>query len=338
MRIFLLALMHVALQVHAQPSPFNGLEPLPADSAGRYRIVIGGHFHGASNNTSGFPAASLLANLDTINALGARLLLSTGDLFLDADGDLERFRSALFSRLHMPLYNAPGNHDVEGSAYLEHFGPTHGTIDLGPDRVILLDTERHNGNLRDEQLALLEKQVDAGVRHLFIVSHRPVWSEDDPVYSPLFKGNTRSILPANYRKDVLPVLERIAAHSQVYWLSGSMSGRAPYSIFFQPHAPGITFIQSAIRDVPRDAVLIADVGEEGIQWWPLSLTGHPHPPVDQLGATQWADGMRSGREAFNWRLLPYLVRLTVTHRAFWWGAGAMLLLLLLVGRLYRRGL
>ena len=325
-----------ALSVQAQRSPFNGAALQPPDSTGRYRLLIGGHFHGASNNASGFPAASLLANLDTINALGAQALLSTGDLFLDADADHERFQRALFDRLHMPLFNAPGNHDVEGRSYVARYGPTHAVLDMGPDRILLLDTERDNGNLRGEQLAMIAAQEGAGLRHLFIVSHRPVWAEDDPVYGPLFAGNTRSLLGTNYRSEVLPLLERIALGTQVYWISGSMAGRAPHSIFFQPHAPGITYIQSAIRDVPRDALLVADVGEEGVRWWALSLTGRSVPSVEELTAARWAADGPKATEPFNWRLLPYLVGRTVSHRAFWWGAGAMLVLLLIVHRMTRR--
>ena len=101
--------------VFAQRSPFNNLEVLPADSNGHYRIIIGGHFHGESTNRSGYPAATLLANIDTINSLGANLFLSTGDLFMDPVNDLPRYQKAFFSKLKMPFFNAPGNHDVGDS-------------------------------------------------------------------------------------------------------------------------------------------------------------------------------------------------------------------------------
>ncbi|HRH37377.1 MAG TPA: hypothetical protein PK760_03470, partial [Flavobacteriales bacterium] len=77
-RTFLAAILLYPFSVSAQRSPFNGLEVLPADSTGHYRIIIGGHFHGESTNRSGYPAATLLANIDTINSLGANLFLSTG--------------------------------------------------------------------------------------------------------------------------------------------------------------------------------------------------------------------------------------------------------------------
>jgi hypothetical protein len=173
------------------------------------------------------------------------------------------------------------------------------------------------------------------IDHLFIISHRPIWAEDDPQYSVLFKDNTRSTFGTNFRKDVYPLLEKIAQHAHVYWISGSVGGMAPSSIFFQEHAPNITFIQCAIRDEPRDALLVADVYPDSVRWSALSLTGQTLLAPEAYNAAWWRE--RVGKEeGFNWRLLPYLVKTTVLHRAFWWGAGLMLLLVLLVRRLLRR--
>ena len=116
--VIIVSLVLLALfPAHAQRSPFTDAEVRPPDSTGHYRLVISGHFHGSSGNRSGYPAATLLANLDTIAALAPNVLLSTGDLFLDAEADLPRYRKALFQRLPVPLFNAPGNHDA-GKAYV----------------------------------------------------------------------------------------------------------------------------------------------------------------------------------------------------------------------------
>jgi len=318
----------------AQRSPFNGLEVVPPDSSGNYRILIGGHFHGTSTNRSGYPAATLLANLDTINGLGANLLLSTGDLFMDPAADTGRYRRSFFAKLAVPLFNAPGNHDA-GKAYERAYGPTHFVIGMGMDRIVLLDTERDNGRVTGEQLATLAGLAEGfSGRHLFIVSHRPLWAEDDPVYGPLFKGNTRSALGTNFRREVLPLLERVAERAQVYWISGSMAGRAPASIFFQPHAPNITYVQCAIRDEPRDALLIADVRRDTVAWSTLSLTGLPVMAPEAHDAVWWRS-KQGERPAFQWRLVPYRAGRIVRHKAFWFGAGSAVLLSFLLLRLFR---
>lgn len=326
--VLLFTLLGCAL--FAQRSPFNNLEVLPADSTGHYRILIGGHFHGESTNRSGYPAATLLANLDTINALGASIFLSTGDLFMDPEKDAQRYQRSLFSKVRTPLFNAPGNHDlVRGKA-------EGGDLNLMrcPVGMLTIDTERSSGSMSSDDLDRL-RSIPACIRRVFIISHRPIWSEDDPQYSDLFKDNTRSLTGTNFRKDVYPILEKIAQHAHVYWISGSLGGSAPSSIFFQQHAPNITFIQCAIRDEPRDALLIADVYPDTVKWSALSLTGQKLLAPEAYNAAWWRE--RVGRkEPFNWRLLPYLVKTTVLRREFWWGVLAAALLLWTGRRLYRR--
>lgn len=342
----------------AQRSPFNGLEVLPADSTGHYRILIGGHFHGASNNRSGYPAATLLANLDTINAIGADLFLSTGDLFMDAEKDRARYERSFFTRLKMPLFNAPGNHDsgpaedqvirVGGWKQVLYAptdpGPTVSWMEIPGPIVAVLNTERSDGSADSERIAMMNRLLEVvdstheetrSLAQVFVASHRPVWAEDDPQYADLFKDNTRSLTGTNFQKEVYPILDEIAKHAHIYWISGSLGGEAPSSIFFQEHAPNITYIQCAIRDEPRDALLIADVYPDSIHWSALSLTGQELKAPQTYDAAWWR--AKTGRgEDFNWRLLPYYIRQVITHRAFWWGAACTLLLVFLVRRFLRR--
>lgn len=386
------ALLLPTVVATAQRSPFNGMHVLPADSTGSYRIIIGGHFHGESSNRSGYPASTLLANIDSINALGANLFLSTGDLYMDAKRDSARYAQALFSKLRVPFFNAPGNHDRSerasqpaaftisigylpeldtgghqvlrvGSDSLQGQAPDTAFVRagrevfkrakaFGPDSLLLglgacvvFDLEASDGSLTEHHLQELNFWRSALTdtnyskltgRRLLIISHRPIWSEDDERYSDLFKENTRSLAGNNFQKEVYPILEDIAKHAQVYWISGSLGGGAPSSIFFQQHAPNITYIQCAIRDEPRDALLIADVRPDSVHWSALSLTGQELLAPQAYDAAWWRAHAR-GSEPFNWRLLPYLARKTVSSPAFWWGAAFAVLFVFLARRLWQRG-
>ncbi len=317
-----------SLLAQGQRSPYNGRTVLPPDSNGHYRLLIGGHFHGASTSTSGYPAGTILAGIDAINASGANVLLSTGDLFLQPDRDSARYVASFFSKLQVPLFNAPGNHDLEGRSFRS---PMPQRIEMGADRILLFDTERDDSDIKGDQLHLLtevvEEAVAGSVQRIFIVTHRPVWAEEEERYARLFSGNTRSITGCNYTSEVLPLLRRAAAHAEIFWISGSMAGRAPASLFFQPHEPHITYIQSAVRDRLRDALLQADVTGAGVQWSLLSLTGEPVQPVTDYDA-EWWESQQGKPEAFHWRRIPYLIEKNVTSAAFWYGAASMVLLLL----------
>jgi hypothetical protein len=322
----------------AQTSPFTGVSISPPDSLGSYRLLFGGHFYG-SGLKNGLPAATVLAGIDTINALRPNALISTGDLFLRCEQDSAGYARAFFSRLKVALFNVPGNHDLEGPVYHRSYGPTFGALAFGNDRVVLLDTERDNGDLGPAQMALLQKleRMDPAPAHIFIVSHRPIWAEDDPRYGPLFSGNTRSVLPTNFRREVHPLLLRLATRSKVYWISGSMAGGAPASIFFQPDTLGLVYIQSAVRDEARDALLMADVSSAGVRWSAISLTGREELAPEAYDAAFWR--ARKGRkEPLNWRMLPYLTQQVVLSGKFWYGVGAALLLCILVRRIFRRWL
>lgn len=327
-------LAFVATSAVAQVSPFNGVAVASIDSTGNYRILIGGHFHGESTNRSGHPASTVLANLDTINKLGADLFLSTGDLYMDARADSARYARSFFSKLQVPFFNAPGNHDARLR------GTDHIAFRIGSDQVLVFDTEAMDGSLSSDQLAVLrsigDALIDQPTTRVFILCHRPVWAEGDPAYSDLFIDNTRSVLGTNFKKEVFPLLQRIAERAQVYWISGSLGGQAPSSIFFQEHAPNITYIQCAVRDEPRDAILIADVSPDRMQWSALSLTGQQLQRPESYDAAWWRAQRATGGEGFNWRLLPYLVKKTVLRSEFWWGAAFSLLLVGLVRRLLRR--
>ncbi len=333
--VLLAAFFMNILSATGQISPFNGREVPSIDADQGYRIILSGHIHGASNDRSGFPASTMLANLEMINGLGADVFLSTGDLFLDPTKEHKQYERSFFSRLEVPLFNAPGNHDASGY-YGEQFGVTDQSFPLGRDQVVLLDTERNDGSLDKVQLALLEELVDKAPQRIFIITHRPIWADEDPRYGPLFEGNTRAMFGTNYAKSVFPVLERLAVRSQIFWVSGSMAG-AGASIFFQKHAHNITFIQSAIRNMPRDAFLLADVGPDGIAWRTISLTDEPVLAPEAYDADLWWS-QRGEKEAFNWRLLPYMVQMTVFSPAFWYGALMAGLLLVGVRRVLRRGL
>jgi len=338
----LTALVLLCSASHGQRSPFNKLEVLPADSTGHYRILIGGHFHGESSNRSGYPASTLLANLDTINALGAHLFLSTGDLYMDARKDSARYARSFFSKVKVPFFNAPGNHDLglrgadDPLEFDMPFDPGRASDTIFYDRIVILNTEADNGSLHGDQIGRLNALTSAfGLRNLFIVTHRPIWAEDDSIYSDLFKDNTRSITGTNFQKEVYPIIQEIAGHAHVYWISGSLGGQAPSSIFFQRHAPNITYIQCAIRDEPRDALLIADVYPDTMKWSALSLTGQELQSPETYDAAWWRK--QSGRgEGFNWRLLPYLAKRTLTRSEFWWGASFALVLVFMLRRFYRR--
>lgn len=335
LHFLLLIQLIVCTGLHAQiTSPFNGLAI--QDTSGNYTFLVSGHFHGASTNASTFPASSLLANIDTLNSLKASFLMSLGDMFIDVnDTYLKNYERSLFHKLKMPLLNAVGNHDVaNGNMYEKVFGKSFLAFTKGTERFIILNTEVNDGSIKNEQLDLLKEQLDEaslnGVKNVFIFSHRPVWAEAIKKYEGLFSGNTRSAIGSNNFADVVkPLLTAISQTKNVYWLSGSMAG-GPASFFYdKEEETNVVFMQTAIRDLQRDAVLQVEIKNGAVSFSGLSFAGDPLKKIEEYNIAFWKDTVVP-EEKFNFRLLPYLALQLVTHCDFWIGVMVSMLLTLLV--------
>lgn len=319
-------------------SPLTKQPVLVPDSAPSYKFLVSGHWYGASTSRSGFPASTVLGNIERFNATGASFFLLTGDIFQNAKSDQARYAQSLYEPLRIPLFNAVGNHDLDGGYYGGLFGSTSMQWDVRNDRYIFLDTERDDSSIKGDQLAMLKtaaSDAEAGkLRYIFITSHRPIWAEAG-AYADLFTNNTRSLAGCNYDKDVLPLLRRMLEHAEVFWIAGSMGGTAPASILFETPEPKLHYVMSAIRDEARDAVLLAEVAPDSVRWKAISLTGKWVGPVQDYDAAWWRE-QGAEPKGFDWKLVPYHIKNTVLHRAFWIGAGSMLVIAMLVVVLRRR--
>ncbi|MCW3071650.1 MAG: hypothetical protein JWO44_1540 [Bacteroidetes bacterium] len=315
-------------------SPFNKLKL--KDTAATYSFIVSGHFHGASTNLSTFPAATVLANTDTLNSFQPAFLFTLGDMFLDLDKNyIDHYQRALFSKLKMPVFNAVGNHDLSnGDMYEKTFGATYYSFIAGLELFIVLNTEKDDGSIKGEQLEMLQEALKKGqqqsIKNIFILSHRPIWSENDPAYTGLFAGNTRTALGSNnYEKEIKPLLTNISKVKNIYWMSGSMAN-APASFFYhKDESSNITFMQTAIRDLPRDAVLLVTADKGIISFKGISLTGQSLEPIEHYGIEYWKKSVPE-EEKFNYRLLPLMIFKAIMHPYFWSGFAVALLLFLLL--------
>ncbi|MFI5203389.1 MAG: metallophosphoesterase family protein [Flavobacteriales bacterium] len=315
--IFLL----VVLNVNGKESPFNRLK-LVHDSTLNFSFIVSGHFHGSSSNISGFPASSLQGNIGKINLLGAHFMVSTGDMFLDIRNDIPNYKKALFSRLTVPLFNVPGNHDYPKSVYEENFGKTYGHFFYKNCVFLLLDTEMDNGSLKGEQWQLFQDVIlkcsgGNSIRNVFIFSHRPVWAEDDEELKNIFLENTKSTFKTNFETEVEPFLKKIKKKLNFYWFSGSLGGQAPASFFYHKSDERITYIQSAIRDLPHDAMLQVYVEKGNVRFETFSLNHNKAPELEECNREMWKRG--PVEKPFNYRLIKLYMVNMLTHRYFWYG-------------------
>jgi Icc protein len=163
------------------------------------------------------PDAMLAAAVDSIRALAPapHALLVSGDLADDAaDAEYQRLR-ALLSPLDAPLHVLPGNHD-DRSVMRRHFDlpgehaePVQYAADLGPLRLVVLDTSRpgeDRGELDTARLAWLDHTLaDEPERPTLVAMHHPPLSTGIPAMDEIG-------LPADDRRGLGEVVGR---HPQV---------------------------------------------------------------------------------------------------------------------------
>jgi 3',5'-cyclic-AMP phosphodiesterase len=163
------------------------------------------------------PSARLAAAVERVAALrpAPAAVLVTGDLVEHStDAEYEQVR-ALLAGLPAPVHVLPGNHD-DRAALRRHFGlpgrgdePIGFAVDLGPLRVVLLDTQRpgeDGGALDSDRLAWLDRELGAGPAVPTVVAmHHPPFPIGVPAADAIG-------IPEPDRRAFAAVLER---HPQV---------------------------------------------------------------------------------------------------------------------------
>jgi hypothetical protein len=318
-------------------SPFN--KRIIVDTLTDYSFIVSGHFHGASSSMSTFPAATLLANIDTLNGIHPLFLMSLGDLFLKVDTNaINHYQKSLFAKLQTPFFNAVGNHDVSGNSdYEKLYGRTFYYFKVASELFVVLNTELNDGSIKNEQLALFKNAINLAatdsIKNVFIFSHRPVWAESLKKYERLFTDNTRTLVGRNnFSEEIKPLLQSISTNKRVYWISGSM-GDASSSFFYdKDDESNVTYIQTAIRDLPRDAVLQVNIKKGNISFNGISFTGQSLQAIEEYNMDYWLKP--APKPKINWRLIPYTIWVMICYQDFWIGftLGVLLLLMILFFR------
>jgi Icc protein len=187
----------------------------------------------------GDPVARLAAAVDSVRAMRPDAVLVSGDLADHAtDAEYEQVRE-LLAPLGTPVHVLPGNHD-DRRALHRHFGvpgadgePVQYAVDLGPMRLVVLDTTRPGedpGALDAERLGWLDAELATTPEvPTLLAMHHPPLCTGIPAWDAIG-------LPAADRRALGDVVER---HSQVRRLvaghvhrtiTGGLAGRVVLTV------------------------------------------------------------------------------------------------------------
>jgi hypothetical protein len=148
-----------------------------------------------SDRTGGHRPRVFAQAVEQLNLLQPQFVLSVGDLIEGysedrprVEGEWREFQTYL-SKLQMPFFYVPGNHDVsnalQGKLWQEKFGRRHYHFVYRNVLFLILNSDdppAKLGNIGADQLAYVRAALgqNKGVRWTVVAVHRPLWSEPDP--------------------------------------------------------------------------------------------------------------------------------------------------------------
>lgn len=155
------------------------------------------------------------------------MVLFTGDIVWGYGGsrqemlnDFDRFK-AMAGATGVPVYNVPGNHEMQTDreairTLVEHGQDLYGSFDVGDCHFIALNTDDFwlEGRVTGEQLDWLRADLEANraARHIFVFLHRPLfsWFQGD------FNPDDAAILQGLFRE--YSVRATFSAHDHFHYV------------------------------------------------------------------------------------------------------------------------
>lgn len=145
-----------------------------------------------SDRTGGHRASIFSKAVEQINLLQPEFVLSVGDLIEGYTQDVDKLNAdwkefqGYVSKLDMPFFYTPGNHDLANpyqvTYWKEKFGRRYYHFVYRDVLFLILNTDDppgKEGTIGSEQIAYVQKTLEEnrGVRWTIVALHRPIWAQ-----------------------------------------------------------------------------------------------------------------------------------------------------------------
>ncbi len=268
-----------------------------SDSTGTFSFFVAGHTYG-SLNQSVFPAASILAHVDKLNADSASFLMLLGDSYKKADSiHILNFKRCFIDKLKIPAFNALGNHEGYTSKGID-FQLYHDVFGVKPyfyfehqnNLFVVLDSEQSivqkdkASDFSENQTAFLHalmhpKIKDQQFQNAFFFVHRPLHLKQQALFFEQLKPLLRVLNEQNI---------------SVYTFSGDMAAQTTDLYAVKDTIFNLTYVHTHITDGPDDKMLKVQVSHDGsVQLLPISLTFQTPLSINQYTEVMSAENTSS---------------------------------------------
>ncbi len=268
---------------------------LPEAPGDAWSFLLGGHLYGDPAGQDAL-AATLAEASARLAAGGDDFLFTAGDTFRASAEPWFSATLAGLAALRMPVFNAPGNHDVANRAeYERRFGPAWGAFVHRGCLFVQVDTEAPPWEIGGEQLAGLRATLRLAaerddVRAVFCVGHKLVFSHRRRYFSLLLGANAHDGLvgPNRFVADVLPHLAVVARKKPVFWCAGDIGiGRSLPLFVDHDETSGVTFVAVGLGGRPQDLLVRVRLAGGRVDLEPVGLGSEAPAPLADYGLAAW---------------------------------------------------
>lgn len=264
-----------------------------------YKILVIGHVYGTIEGSDKDPAQTLVNKIPDIVSQNIRMMVSLGDMVkASSREDFESLDQILLSKLPFPVFNTPGNHDVENrKLYEELFGQTFFSFKHGPVRLIFLDTEREMCKIDAEQLDLIRESFKDAIKDnetefVLIFMHRTYFFNN----ADLFEMQNYSVMPNSWDCYGQPFFEEVmntilvpfAEVKPIYLFSGDVGAWGNLTPYYEILAENkITLVMTGLGDTTADSGILVTVKEKEILIENFPLVNEILPPLETYSPDYW---------------------------------------------------
>jgi 3',5'-cyclic AMP phosphodiesterase CpdA len=194
-----------------------------------------------SDRTGGHRGKIFSRAVEQLNLLQPEFVVSVGDLIEGYTEDQQRLAvewrefQTYVSRLQMPFFYVPGNHDLanktQDTLWGEKFGRRYYEFVYRNVLFLMLSSEdppgRDGGAVSADQLAFVKKALDAnpGVRWTLVFLHKPMWYERDveksgwPEVEMLLAGRPHTVFAGHVHR-----YQKFVRHGRNYYQLATTGG------------------------------------------------------------------------------------------------------------------
>lgn len=227
-----------------------------------YSFFIAGHVYGnpKSENLGVYPTF-----LEKIKETSSqyRFGFFTGDIVRKSTKESWLKVHDDINRMNVPVYFAPGNHDMGDRAlYQEMNGVADTFFVAGKDVFLLFDNTKYGWNMNENQLLVFQQALKqlSGKSRLFVFGHNVLWEDQYACAQP---NSIEGKGPDNlFWTTTLPLLKELK--NEVYWFAGDVGATITSQNVSYAHQENVHLIASGMGNQLFDNYLQVEVQEEKV--------------------------------------------------------------------------